>query len=207
MIFLDIKMPVMDGVETHRHIKEVRPDAVVMMMTAYAVEDLVQEALADGAYGILYKPLDIEEFVSIIEEARRAGRGALILVVGDDPATCVTLKNLVMEQDCQVCIAATGEEGVVAACERTYDVIFVDMKLPTINGLETYLVIREVDPLVVGIVMTGYRQGMDELVEQAIQNNAYACLYKPFNIEELLGLVEGIWERKRRWHPDIDRGS
>ena len=71
-IFLDIKMPLMDGMATYRRIKRIRPDVVVMMMTAYAVEDLVQEALREGAYGILYKPLDIEKVVMIIEEARKA---------------------------------------------------------------------------------------------------------------------------------------
>jgi DNA-binding NtrC family response regulator len=54
-------MPLMDGVETYRRIKKIRPEAVVMVMTAYAVEDLVQEALEEGAYGILYKPLDKQE--------------------------------------------------------------------------------------------------------------------------------------------------
>ena len=44
---------------------------MVMMMTAYAVEDLVQEALQEGAYGIVYKPVDIKTLVAIIEEARQ----------------------------------------------------------------------------------------------------------------------------------------
>ena len=49
MIFTDIKMPLMDGVETYKGIKKIRSEAVVVMMTAYAVEDLVQEALKEGA--------------------------------------------------------------------------------------------------------------------------------------------------------------
>jgi CheY-like chemotaxis protein len=39
MVFVDIKMPLMDGVETYRRIKKIRPEAVVMMMTPYVVED------------------------------------------------------------------------------------------------------------------------------------------------------------------------
>ena len=72
MIFMDIKMPLMNGVETCRKIKKIKPEAVVMMMTAYAVEDLVQKALQEGAYGITYKPLDVERVIAVIEEARRA---------------------------------------------------------------------------------------------------------------------------------------
>lgn len=71
IIFMDIKMPVMDGVETFEKIKKIRPDAVVIMMTAYAVEDLIQKALRGGAYGIIYKPLDIEKTLAVIEEVKR----------------------------------------------------------------------------------------------------------------------------------------
>ena len=70
--FMDIKMPLMNGVETYRRIRKIRPKAVVMMMTAYAVEELVQEALQEGAYGITYKPLDVERVIAVIEEASRA---------------------------------------------------------------------------------------------------------------------------------------
>ena len=198
MIFMDIKMPLMDGVETYRRIKKIRPEAVVMMMTAYAVEELVQEALQEGAYGITYKPLDIERMVAVIEEAGKAKEGALILVVDDDPGTCITLKNVLIKKGYQVGIAYTGEEAIATAREAVYDIIFIDVKLPTINGLETYLAIREINPEAVAIMMTAYRQEAADLVEEALKNSAYTCLYKPFEMEELLKLVEGIWERKQR---------
>jgi DNA-binding NtrC family response regulator len=76
MIFIDVKMPVMDGVETYRRIKKIRPEAVAMMMSAYAVEDLAQEALQEGACGIVYKPMHIEKVVAIIEEAKETRQGA-----------------------------------------------------------------------------------------------------------------------------------
>jgi len=76
IIFMDIKMPLMDGVETYRRIKKIRPEATVMMMTAYTVEDLVQQALEEGAYGIIYKPLDIEKVVALVEEAKKVKQGS-----------------------------------------------------------------------------------------------------------------------------------
>ena len=68
IIFMDIKMPVMDGVETFKKIKKIRSDAVVMIMTAFSVKDLVQEVMQEGAYDIIYKPLDINKVVGIIEK-------------------------------------------------------------------------------------------------------------------------------------------
>src|SRR3989304_3611017 len=48
IIFLDIKMPLMNGVETYREIKKIQAEAVAVMMTAYVVEDLVRDALEEG---------------------------------------------------------------------------------------------------------------------------------------------------------------
>lgn len=198
MIFMDIKMPLIDGVETYRRIKKIRPEAAVLMMTAYSVEDLVQEALEEGAYGIVYKPLDIEKVVSLIERAKSARQSALILVVDDDPGTCVTLKNILTKKSHSVGTAHNGEESIAMAKERAFDVIFIDIKLPTINGLETYLQIKEVNPEAVAIIMTGYRQEMADLVEAALNNNAYACLYKPLDIEKTLRLIDEIMEKKQK---------
>ena len=68
---MDVRMPRINGLEAFRRIREIRPKAVVMMMTAYAVEDLVQAALREGAWGVLYKPLDIEKVLALVERARR----------------------------------------------------------------------------------------------------------------------------------------
>lgn len=198
MIFMDIKMPLMDGVESLKRIKKTRPEAMVVMMTAYSVEELVQEALQEGAYGILYKPLDIEQVIALIESARHTEKGALVMVVDDDPGTRVTLKNILIRRGYEVGIACTGEEAIAKAQERVHDIIFIDVKLPTINGLETYLAIREVNPEAVAVMITGYCQEVADLVEEALQNNAYACIHKPLDMEDVLKLVDEVCERKRK---------
>jgi len=198
MIFMDIKMPLMDGVETYKKIREIRPQAAVMMMTAYAVDELVQEALQEGAHGVIYKPLDIERVVSVIEEARQAKRGALILVVDDDPGTCITLKNILVKKGHKLGFAQSGEEAIATARERAYDIIFIDVRLPTINGLETYLRLKEINPEAVAIMMTAYRHEVADLAEKAITNSAYTCLYKPFDMANMLKLVEEISARRQK---------
>ncbi|KPJ60979.1 MAG: hypothetical protein AMS15_06150 [Planctomycetes bacterium DG_23] len=198
IIFLDIKLPLINGVETYKRINKISPQAVVVMMTAYAVEELVQEALEEGAYGVVYKPLDIEKVFAIIEKSRRAKENALILVVDDHPETCVTLKNILIKRGYKVGMAHTGEEATAMAEKKTYDIIFIDMKLPTINGLETYLAIRKTNPEAAVIMMTAYRQEMAELVEEALESTAYTCLYKPLDIEKVLVLVNEVLERKRK---------
>ena len=57
-ILLDFKMPGIDGIETLKRIKAFKPNAKVIMLTAYASEITMLDALKEGASEILYKPLD-----------------------------------------------------------------------------------------------------------------------------------------------------
>jgi len=201
LIFMDVKMPLMDGVETYRRIKEIQPEASVVMMTAYAVEDLVQEALREGAYGILYKPLDLDRVLSIIDEARETKKSALVLVVDDDPSICTTLKNILARKSYEVMVANSGEEAISIVREQSPDILLIDMKMPVLNGLVTYLAIKEIAPETVAIIMTAHRQEMGDLIQSALENSAFACLYKPLDIEVMLGMIEEIMRKRKSMSP------
>lgn len=195
--FMDIKMPIMNGVEAFEEIKKIRPESVVIMMTAYAFEELIQKALQIGAYGIIQKPLDIDRMIKSIEEVETKGLGMLLMIVDDDPGTATTLKHILTRKGHLVAVASTGEDAIELAKVQDYDILFIDIKLPTINGLQTYLEIRKIRPDVIGIMITGYRQEVSELVDVALQQSAYTVLYKPFNMEALIEIVNEI-EKKRK---------
>ena len=61
IVFLDIKMPEMDGIETLREIKKRKPSLPVVMITAYATVDTAIEAMKRGASDYIRKPFDMEE--------------------------------------------------------------------------------------------------------------------------------------------------
>jgi len=191
---IDIKMPGINGVETFKEVKRICPSLRVIMMTAYSVEDLVKEALEEGAYGILYKPLDINKVVELIENAEK---GTFILVVDDDPATCETLKDVLMEKSYNVNVAYNGEDAIRLVKEDKLDIVFIDVKLPVLNGLETYLAIKEVNPKITAIMMTGYRQKVAELVDEALRKSAYTCIYKPLDMNKVLTLMDEICRQRR----------
>jgi len=68
LIFMDIRMPDMDGVETLSKIKEILPDCIVVMMTGHALEFLIEKALSEGAMTCLSKPILIEPMLKIVDE-------------------------------------------------------------------------------------------------------------------------------------------
>lgn len=75
VVLMDMKMPVMNGVQTHVEIRKISPKTVVIMITASRVEELIKDALKEGAYGLVHKPLDIDRIIRMIERSKK-GRGA-----------------------------------------------------------------------------------------------------------------------------------
>jgi len=187
-IFMDIKMPGINGVQTYREVKKIDPRAAVIMMTAYSVEDLVKEALEEGAYTIVYKPFDIDKIISLIDEL--LCEKTLILVVDDQFGDRETLKTILEDKGYRVATAADGAEAVRMVEESHYDIIFLDIKLPGMDGIETFEQVKEIDPRAVVIMMTGYTA--EDLIERAISSGAYTCIYKPFDMEKVIALVESL---------------
>ena len=74
VIFIDIKMPGINGVEAYREIKKISPCSVVVMMTGFSVEDLIKEVLVEGAYAVLYKPFDMEQAIATLRALETSPR-------------------------------------------------------------------------------------------------------------------------------------
>lgn len=194
LVLMDVKMPVMDGVETYKKVKEIAPNTPVIMATAFAVEDLLKEALQQGAYGSLKKPIDFDQLFDLIQQA--TGQGAMILVADDDENLCTNMQQILSDKGYRVSVAYDGNTAVEKAEQNNFDIMLLDMKLPALNGLETYLAIHAFRPNVVAVIITGYRQETSELVQQAIQSSVYTCLEKPIDMDSLVSLLEQIKAQK-----------
>jgi DNA-binding NtrC family response regulator len=189
LVFMDIKMPGINGVETLKKFKEINPNAKVFMMTAYSLEDLIREALDEGAYGIIYKPLDMRTVLDCIEQA---DEGNLVLVVDDDLNTCETLNDVLEEKGYDVATANKADQAMELVNENKYDLVIMDIKMPVLNGLELYLKMKKINPNIKVVMMTGYGQEMSDIVENALKSSAYTCLFKPLDVENLIGLVHEL---------------
>jgi len=193
-IFMDIKMPGINGVQTFREVKKIDPEAAVIMMTAYSVEDLVKEALAEGAYTIIYKPFDIDGIVAIIYELLH--EKILILVVDEQFTDREALKKILEDKGYRVATASDGAEAIEMVKSRHYDIIFLDVRLPNMNGVETFERVKKIDPQATVIMMTDCAE--EDLVKRAVSAGAYTCLYKPFDIEKVITLVETVAKEKKQ---------
>ena len=69
LVITDAKMPYIDGLEVLRTVKEVSPETVVIMITAYASTETAVEAMKLGAYDYMTKPFKVDEIKLIIQKA------------------------------------------------------------------------------------------------------------------------------------------
>lgn len=74
IFLLDIKMPGMDGLELQRKIKEIHPEATIIIMTAYASVETAVEAMKQGAYDYIVKPFDPDDLERLIHKATERKR-------------------------------------------------------------------------------------------------------------------------------------
>ncbi|MFW5866703.1 MAG: response regulator [Armatimonadota bacterium] len=83
LVFLDIRMPEMEGTEVLRHIKEIAPEVEVAMITAYAAVQSAQRAMRLGALDYITKPFGVAEVEAVVERAvarrREQKEGRLLL--------------------------------------------------------------------------------------------------------------------------------
>jgi DNA-binding NtrC family response regulator len=79
VVVLDVKMPDMDGIETLKELKRIRPSAEVIMLTGHADMEVAIQGMELGAFDYLMKPADIDELLYKIQDAykRKAQRQAM----------------------------------------------------------------------------------------------------------------------------------
>ena len=69
VVVLDVKMPDMNGIDTLKAIKKIRPSAEVIMLTGHADMEIAIEGMELGAFDYLMKPADIDELLYKIQDA------------------------------------------------------------------------------------------------------------------------------------------
>ncbi len=118
-----------------------------------------------------------------------------ILVVDDEPSVLESFKMILGIKDYDVDVFPDGPSMIAKLKKGVYDVAFVDMKLPGMDGIQVLKKIKETDPDIEVIIVTAY--ATESSHANAITLGALEYLRKPFLMEEIYELVErGL--RKRR---------
>jgi DNA-binding NtrC family response regulator len=192
-VLMDIKMPGINGVEALKMIKGISPDLPVVLVSAYATEEVEAEAKEQGAYAVLNKPLDIQMVLSFLSLLRKEDS---ILVVDDDPAFCKTLKDIFQLRGFRV-ETELDPAKVLGHMEKDYKLaVVLDLKIGSANGLDVLKDIRAKYPSKPVVLVTGYGVEMADSIEKGYKIGAYTCLYKPVEIDSLIKTIREISRKK-----------
>jgi DNA-binding response OmpR family regulator len=123
-----------------------------------------------------------------------------ILVIDDDLAIRKSFALALEDADCQVDTAESGEKGFCMAANTEYDLIFLDLKMPGINGVETLIRLRDNGyKMPVYIVTAFHEEFMDQLRVAADEGYEFEVMQKPMMSEDLVSITKAILERARAY--------
>lgn len=189
VIFMDIRLPGMNGVESFIEIRQVRPETRVVMMTAFSVEELARQAIDNGALGVLSKPIDEEVVRDTLEAVLPAG---IILVTDDDEDFLKSLRDMLVTHGYSVHTARTGGEAITMMRDNDIDVLLLDLRMPVMGGLEVYLELKRQKLEVPTIIVTGYAQEEGDTIDRLQSLSCKGYLEKPLDPDKLLHLLAGM---------------
>lgn len=144
----------------------------VMVLTAVADQ---HKAIVLGANSYSLKPVSREDLIRTLTELTTSWS---ILVIDDDEATRYVLARALAELNCSVVEAATGTEGLEKARGGKPDLVFLDLNLPEIGGVEILQRLKA-DPATAGIPVIIYTsRPLDDALAQELQGGASLVLSK-----------------------------
>ena len=187
--FMDVVMPGMNGVESFLEIRKIKPDAKVFMLTGYSVAQLLEQAIENGALGVLEKPIGVEELLAKIDGMKQEG---MVLVADDDPAFRESLEEVLGQRGYRVCVASTGEEAVEKVMAGGIDLLALDLRLPVLSGLEVYLELKKRGHVVPTVIMSGHLNDEAAAVSTLCDMSITGVLTKPFDPAHLIAAMDRI---------------
>ena len=217
-VILDWKMPEMDGIATARRIREcVGEDVTIIILTSFDFSEIEEEARAVGVNAFMAKPLfrsrltaTLRQFTSGKKEknarnyledfAKENYAGKRILLVEDNALNREIATEIIGMTGVTIDSAENGKiavEKVMEAPEKWYDLIFMDIQMPIMNGYEATAAIRALAgsrgkvPI---IAMTANAFAEDSKKCKDAGMNAH--LTKPINLEKMLRTICGLTGKK-----------
>jgi DNA-binding NtrC family response regulator len=122
-------------------------------------------------------------------------RGIKILLIDDDDVFRNACQRILQDAGYPVIEASTGEEGLQRLNDEKPNLVFVDFKMPGMNGLEFLRLLRPRALEADVVMITGYAS--IEMAVEAIKMGAYDYIPKPFYPDKLLAIVRKIGEKQR----------
>jgi CheY-like chemotaxis protein/signal transduction histidine kinase/HAMP domain-containing protein len=147
-VSLDVFLPDMLGWTVLNHLKQ-DPATRHIPVQMLTLDEDRHHGLARGAFAFVTKPTTTEGLETALARIKEysAPRRKRLLVVEDNPAEQLSIKELLGYDDIDVTVASTGAEAIETVSEQTFDCVVLDLRLPDISGFEVLERLRDTPAL------------------------------------------------------------
>lgn len=119
-----------------------------------------------------------------------------ILIIDDERIVGRAIRRVLESQGYEVAVVLSGEEGVRLAGEKDFEMAFVDLVLPGIDGLQACREIKKEFPRIKLVLMSGYAEKLNEIrrIFESIESCAQ-FVEKPFGGEEIVSIANNFFQK------------
>ncbi|MFH1339538.1 MAG: response regulator [Candidatus Omnitrophota bacterium] len=132
---------------------------------------------------------------NIQNKKNKISNGVKILVVDDEEIMRNLFTDILQDRGYVVITVCNGKEAQQKTKDTFFHVAFIDVHMPVMNGVQTLRAIKELSPKTAIVMMDSFP---DVLLDEAEREGAVTCIHKPFEIKELIEVIEEAIERKEK---------
>ena len=131
--------------------------------------------------------------LSDLNPTEKQSKASKILIVDDEKAIRSVMVATLTDLGHTVLEASNGEDGVKLYQSHKPDLVFLDIVMPRMNGMDAYLEIKKINSQAPIIFITGQAgEYLEQILENLTRTENIYLLRKPFDIDELLRVVEAV---------------
>jgi two-component system, NtrC family, response regulator HydG len=187
LAFMDVMMPGLNGVESFLQIRRMRPAAKVFMMTGYSVEELLQQAISQGAMGVLNKPMDVRTLLNMVSDV---GQDGLVVAPGFGAGYAQRLQTMISASGIKCNLVSDTNMPYPAPSQDNLTIL--DLQRPLIDTVGYYTALRGSGHLPATIIVTPPSVQAAEGHEALRDLTVTGILNKPFDPLDLLTRLETL---------------
>lgn len=211
LVLLDINLPDENGLEVLRRIKNISGQTRVIMVTVEDDPDTKEKARVLGADEFVRKPFstDYLEDVVILKvgQITKDKEPAQILIVEDEDEPREYLNKFLKRRfECKLLEAASGEEALKILKNNKIDLVFLDIRMPGISGIDVIKQKKKLDYKPTIWVVTGFDS--EEIAHKVIEEGADDYITKPFSLKvidrKVRDFLSGIGKYKPKYIEDSE---
>ena len=225
VVYLDWRMPGMDGMETARRIRllGLATTPMFLMVTAHGREEVLKEAEDAGIQNVLVKPVNasilFDATMSVlggrrleqsqdadqpgeVDERLAALRGARILLVEDNDISQQVARELLEDAGLIVDVAGNGQIALELVQKFSYDLVFIDMQMPVMDGVTATREMRKQDRLEHLPIVAMTANAMEQDRRKCVDAGMNDFLVKPIDPQDMWTILVR-WVRPRRAAPAV----